>query len=508
MRKYILFRLILLIFAFIHFLFTLKLDLNSINDIVLNNKFYLITKILSLFLLIFIYQLPIYIFDKIKNKDKKFIFSLKIFTVYFLILLTFFCVIFIDGGMYTVDEQYLLSEIKVYNFGVWAHWYHTITATFYAIILHIFRHESAICLTEIILVSSAFSFIFVKLKNIFKNKLFILAFITFILPFVLNAALCPARICLYSFILWFFVSLIFIKYLNKSEISVKNIIIAGLFSSVISMYRSEGFIHFILLPLGLFFIFKDKLNLKKSLLYIFILISTSFIIGVNQSIGLNIQRTYKWIPIFFELQRMFDNYDNLKIYDNDLQALKLIANPNNQNIMEFNAYKIDFNNFNEKKYLIIFIRLLKSNYKNFIKSRYELLSNSKLFHGDLSVEKNWESNDEASKKRKSVICKLEPTFLNCDKYNSNLYKKLTFIYNLPVVLLTLFLSFIFVIIFNKKDKFYLFLLLILLFHFMIMFLTSPVPYFDYYLPICITGIFYFLMIPAYLKEKICDKIKK
>ena len=43
MRKYILFRLILLIFAFIHFLFTLKLDLNSINDIVLNNKFYLIS---------------------------------------------------------------------------------------------------------------------------------------------------------------------------------------------------------------------------------------------------------------------------------------------------------------------------------------------------------------------------------------------------------------------------------------------------------------------------------
>ena len=67
MKKYILFRLILLIFAFIHFLFTLKLDLNSINDIVLNNKFYLITKILSLFLLIFIYQLPICIFDKIKN---------------------------------------------------------------------------------------------------------------------------------------------------------------------------------------------------------------------------------------------------------------------------------------------------------------------------------------------------------------------------------------------------------------------------------------------------------
>ena len=98
MKKYILFRLILLIFAFIHFLFTLKLDLNSINDIVLNNKFYLITKILSLFLLIFIYQLPIFIFDKIKNKDKKFILFLKIFTVYFLILLTFFCLIFTDGG--------------------------------------------------------------------------------------------------------------------------------------------------------------------------------------------------------------------------------------------------------------------------------------------------------------------------------------------------------------------------------------------------------------------------
>ena len=150
MKKYILFRLILLIFAFIHFLFTLKLDLNSINDIVLNNKFYLITKILSLFLLIFIYQLPIFIFDKIKNKDKKFILFLKIFTVYFLILLTFFCLIFTDGGgKFTVDEQYLLSEVKVYDFGVWSHWYHTITAAYYAIILQIFRHKSAICLTEI-----------------------------------------------------------------------------------------------------------------------------------------------------------------------------------------------------------------------------------------------------------------------------------------------------------------------------------------------------------------------
>ncbi len=239
----------------------------------------IIMKLISLILYIFLWKYLILFGKRVKNKEKNAIEFLKIFLIYFGINIVL--LILSWPGIWRWDEFNILQYAAGFRLEYWQHY---LTSIFYILSFMIIPIPSGVIIMQIIVVSGIVAYIVANFKKLFNNsKWTYLLFIPFLLLPVLDTNLYPLRLSIYTYIeLALVCQLIFMKKLGKK--SKRDFAVLSIILIILSVWRSEGILFLVLVPILFFFIFKEELKeIKIRAMYtIFVIaVSTALIIPQN-----------------------------------------------------------------------------------------------------------------------------------------------------------------------------------------------------------------------------------
>lgn len=416
-----------------------------------------------------------------RTKIKELIF--KFFRVFFPLWLFFISFLyFIQPGFYTVDELMLFDEIKSGNTAYWSYWYHILTSTFYKLVYNVIPSKFAITFIFVTITCLLISYIYLN----FNRKFYYLSLLLFITPPFISAVMCPSRMSFYSFLILLFMVLTFIKYNSENKISYKNSIIGGILVTLLITYRGEGIVFLFMLPIALYILFKDKINMKKTTVFIITCILSASIIVYNQQKG-EVDEKYKMVPFSYEFDRMMREYDDLNITNEELAYIEKYINISDIKNYNYNADMEAEQLFSNKYFLKFYLNLCIKNIRPILKSRYRLFTSSTNWHGDLEKELT------GTYIRKNLICKIQYVNGACNKYNSKAIHYFDFFYNPKFILLLMFIIGTYSVI--TRNLFYIMLAIWQILYFILVFLSAPVAYYDYYLPIYLCSMYFTLLIP-------------
>lgn len=269
------FSLAFLAIAFIHFLITLLTDklIFEVDDI-WHNPVYIFIKLVVFSLIILFWQVVNFTCNGIKNKNKNIISFLKFFGIYFVFMLFFLLLTW--PGIWRNDEIYILKYSVSLNFEFWHHW---ITTLFYMVSLSFFPFPGGIVFSQIIVISMIIGFIIYNLYKFVPNKWVYAYYIPFLFPSVISNNLHPMRMILCSYVELLFFSLVVFKYMSQSKIKKQDIILGACLLATISTWRSENIIYLFIVPIGMFFLFSNRIKLKQMLL--FFLVTITFFLPIQ-----------------------------------------------------------------------------------------------------------------------------------------------------------------------------------------------------------------------------------
>ena len=274
------------IIAIIHFIISFFLDrfIFEINIFTLdiNNRNYLklfiIGKIVSLILYIFIWQFIGKIIFKLIRKDKETITKVKYFLIYFfinmiLLLLTW-------PGIWRWDEFKILYYV---SFRMLEYWQNYLTSIFYMLSYMIIPIPSGVIIMQMVIASMVVSYIMYNFSKMIKNtKLIYLLYIPFLLLPVLDHNLYPLRLTLYSYMeVLLICQIIFIKKLGMKE--KKDFLLLTIILIILCTLRTEGKIFMFLVPIIYLFVLKNEIkSIKLRIFYIIFIITISVALIISQ----------------------------------------------------------------------------------------------------------------------------------------------------------------------------------------------------------------------------------
>lgn len=225
---------------------------NEIQDI----KFYYFI-LISFSVIIFIVNY--YIINWIKKIIDGDQFSRKLvkhFSIYLGIMLIVLLLIW--PGYWVWDEIWVIDALEN---GFTYTWQSVLTQLLYAYSLLIMPVPVSITIMQTIVISLILAFVNTKIEEKFENKWCnIIVYILFLLPSLLINNLYALRLQLYGYLMLLLVTNLIFDYWDKKEISKSKIILMQLLSIPIIVWRSEGIIFFILIPILMAITYK---NLRK-----------------------------------------------------------------------------------------------------------------------------------------------------------------------------------------------------------------------------------------------------
>ena len=347
-------------------------------------------KFLVLIILVIFWQNVFLIAKKIKENDPKTKTFIKYFLIYFSIMIVFLVITW--PGVWRHDEFYILDGIVTLNFNCWHHW---LTSLYYMICLCILPFPSGIILIQITLISAIVSSIITQFDYIYQNQKNWLIMIPLLFPSIIINNLYPLRMPIYSFIEIFLLSLITFKYLDKSDISYKNILFWSLLISIVSSWRSESIFCILALPIVIFILLKAQLSIKKVIVLFLatILISSSIIYIQKKDTSAN---AYIIMAILAPMREIVKTDFKSNDKEGDLNTIGKIFNikglksgRDNNDIWEITNPKFSDKDLYELEK--VYVKLIIYNLPSFAKERLEYFERS---NQNIEIP-NWVMNEGA-----------------------------------------------------------------------------------------------------------------
>lgn len=461
----------------------------------------------SLFIILCIfYKFIFHVIGKLLDKDKRIIRNLKVFLIYFGIMLLFVIVCY--PGNIKNDEIFIISSIKTLGCDSW---YHVLTYYLCSLSMMIIPRVGGISLIQSFFCSLIFVYIYDKvMKNKKNTKLSYILMIPFLLLPVISSNLYPYRPSMYAYFEAFLIFYLYFKYKSEDEINWKFFVITGFFGAILANFRSEGIYYLICLPIGilLFFMKNNKKYILGFLSMIVVLISTYGFLFIQNKINTfkndNIYSTLTYvIPLSMMLnedlkgKNLEENLANLdKIFDMD-KMKECASYKDVEPVWNCNALHGSDNDEDYNTALKSFFNLVKDNPQLFLKSKIKTFlatsaldrnasnmiydssvlfdSNTKYSNYPVFINSNPKELAIFPNVRRKVIRIIEGR-------NVNDYFNYEWTYPIFYNLIIPFGFLIGYLIYNliKKRWFYFMLFMLIFIKIVLIFLTSPACYFMYY----------------------------
>lgn len=509
-----------LIVSFFTDLFIRKINFiqwNSITDIFI----LIFNKIIAFILYLLFWKMIFYIKDKVKSKDKKTCSFLQSFIFYFtfniiLLLLTW-------PGIWRYDECKILACASFYTLEYWQHY---ITSIFYSISLMFIPIPSGVIIAQMAVIAMIVAYIISEFKQIVNNKkLVYLLYIPFFLLPILDTNLYPLRLSIYTYIELLFVCQLIL--MNHKQFATKKDIALLLITMILlSVWRSEGILFLILIPIICIVFLKKSIKERKYrflLTGITILISLILILPQEMNYRIESSNKYEMTSFIDQLQVVVKKeIENGQMEEETRQKIEKVID-----IDEFLKYRrgIYANNYGNlyKEYTQEDYKELKKIYKELLvkypidvlKERLNLLLETSGFKNDINVHVDntrviykrpanlalhefrtiYKSTSPISLNlRNGVINILEGWNISAEQCDTNI--SFNIFYNvIPSIIIVTVLC---IISLFKKKWISLFIFGIILLKAIAIILTAPDTFFMYYLPIYLVG-YFMLMLAIVLK---------
>ncbi len=470
----------------------------------LNGTFFVIIFFASLFIINF--------FNKLKVKNEFFARWMKHGLIYFSLMIVILIILW--PGHWVWDDYWLVESAKNFQIDVW-HSYFTIMFMSYSLMLIPF--PAGILIIQITGISAIFGYLQANISNRFKNKwTSIFTYIIFLLPAVILNNLYPMRLTMYTYTGLLFFTIIIFDRLNEKKLTLSKLFGLYILSTLLILWRSEGILFVVFIPIFLFFVYRKQINIKKSLLMFFVFIVTVFVYNKtlnsipiikthNDKYGLTIFVNPLSIMVQNELKGK-NIEEDLKNIDKvfDIEVLKKYSSYTE--IPSFWKGQLVKENYLDhiKEFKKSYINIILNNPISFLKARYKtFVASSGIDENYLAFAPGIADYIYEVDKNKIVNNEMIDNFINDNRFmkpiNTDLKAnievpiiglnlntrshiqiiKLIF-WNFMPIIFVLFLLMIYSII--KKYYFMAFICLSFLGRVVIIFLTSPGSYFMYFLP--------------------------
>lgn len=486
--------------AVIHFILCM---MRSKSFFVQESVYLMICRSIFLVILVSIYNI-IYIWIKQKNITMKRLFPF--FCVYFGVMLVLLFLIY-PGNWRGGDEFHILKYVQ---YGEVNFWHHYLTYLFYTLSIFMLPFPAGIVIMQTLVIALIVGYICSFINIYFSKKLSIIAFLLFFLPPILDSNFYPMRMSLYAFIeclLW-----IYIIKIKKENVINNNIIInLSVLTSILAVWRTEGIIYIITIPIIYILLFRKSYSSAKIIGYMFIIF---ICLLMPQSIGNRIQNSnseYKFtaimnqiIPLIVEEQKYNPESVDLK---NINQVMSIAAINEGGKKFNWDANKIYWNqselsenlirnNYTKKEYnkfLFSYVRLICKYPKIFLKERITVFLDSMPGVTLSSVPDIYNSSDSKHiyfannyPLNKPVFPNLRLQVINILRCGNLPENVRSFIWNVGIPMMIMCIMSI--VLFIKKEWIYIVISAVILLRFTLVFLTAPASYFMYYYSIYLVSL--------------------
>lgn len=132
-----------------------------------------------------------------------------------------------------------------------AYWHHYLTGSFYAGCYMLFPHPVSLMLVQSAFFSALIASLYDRLHARYGGRRAWTAFLLLIVPVSYHVQFSPYRNCLYTILCMFACSELLFLWLDQEKPPLSRRMLLGAVFSLIAVWRSEGILLFLLLPLGL-----------------------------------------------------------------------------------------------------------------------------------------------------------------------------------------------------------------------------------------------------------------
>lgn len=467
--------------------------------------------ILKVLHLIFLYFLCAKIHKLFKNKkEPKTKNEIIISLIYFIILISILLLIW--PGAWSWDDIVILRNAASYNLTPWQHFF---TGLLHVLSLQTIPIPSGVMIIQSLIAALIVGYCISNLSMIYgKNKRQIrilqIALMTIaLLPPVVMYILTGFRMGMYTYIELLLIAEMIIIYKQQKKVTVKDIIKISFLTIIISTWRTEGIYYPIFILILYFILGKKVISKKMAIISILTVIILNIAVGKINNIMIG-NNNYSIIATSEPVTALVRNSteedkQELEMIDKvvDVQFLK-----DNPEMTAEGAYweedvMREYSDEEYSNYLKAYVKLalrhpgtvIKAMWDMFLKTGSGFGENSvqttrSMFAGTINIYEfgerawmRWNSvTSRVEKYKKPLNLELRETVIRflCGNNSEN---KLTIVHNIFWNLFIPFILILFSLIYKliKKDWFMVFLILMVIARIPIVFLTSPAPYFMYYL---------------------------
>ena len=492
----------------------------------LHNKLFIIIAISFIITMYLVWNLIIVLITKLKNKDETVGKFVKHFLIYFIIMIIFLMIIW--PGHFVWDEIHVIKYTQEYTIFMWQS---VITQIYYAIALLIYPSIISIVVLQILIISSVVAFIQTKIEMCYRNKWFnIIIYLLFLLPAIMINNLYILRLPIYSYIILLFFAILLFDSKEKKNLRGWKIIVLYILSSFIVLWRSEGIIFLLFIPILMALTYKELRKPIKMIAICVVLVGTY--VTFNKIFESNQDKNYSLLIYANPLSNMLQ--EELEVKQEELEAIDKVMNievlKDNPSYSETPSYwsgnliREDFE-LHLKEMQVSYIKIVLRNTISFLKTKFATFfassgldketpqgTNQFLYHVNENPVNDFINEFQQIHTETKPLCKdlkvAVESFLmgeNLEKQTQNRFITIVFWNFIPMIMAIVVIGIV-----NIKNKQWLIvgICVSLLAKVGIVFLTAPASYFMYYLPEYITGLLLTsIVIFEKIKQRREDKIK-
>lgn len=517
-KKIILNNIIPLKLSFIYWISVNSLNIHKLffkyNVINLNILF---IKILHM---VFLYVLFSLIYNAIKNRhDTTFKHAIIITSIIFFLLLIGLLLVW--PGTWSWDDVFVLNAAQNYHIEAWQN---LLTSIYYIMLLETLPFSTGIILIQIFIISMIIGYCISKITTILFHsekkrwKIEFLLSLTFFLPPLILYSYSGFRMGIYSYIELLLIVIFYSFFKEKGKLTLCNLSWCIFLTILVASWRSEGIYYILFFPIFL-------MISNKKITYKIIIVSSLIIIlstlAINEAntklIGNNnysITSTILSLPCLVKSSDPTKDQEELTLLSEAINLQVIYDNPKSTGedlYWNYNLIKSNYSSTQYKSYIKGYIKLI---------IKYPQVFFSELFHNlysssGLGIDKYgystqrdlaksaialfdgrqgevWDGMDSLFSSPFSLSTRVSTLrWLGSINSKGQVTAGYKIIWN-PLIP-TLFILFIIIFLFINKQLKVCLLLFCVLIRFIIIFLTSPAPYFMYYLSIYLIGYFSFFL---------------
>lgn len=219
-------------------------------------KYYLLKAIVFVALFLFWQMVP-FVIRKVRRKEWP-ASRLNYFLIYFAVLLVL--LILTWPGVWRWDEFNILNYAVSLRFMYWQHW---LTSLYYMVCLSIFPFPAGIVMIQAFLIALIVGYILYRLSVFVPGKWVYAVYIPLLFPCVLSNNLYPIRLPVYSYLELLFFALLLFKFLEKTKVTWKDVVVWSVLLALISTWRTEAVFYLVAVPLAMIVLFRKRITGKQ-----------------------------------------------------------------------------------------------------------------------------------------------------------------------------------------------------------------------------------------------------